>query len=313
MPLIRRPAAAELRIRAMGTETHLVVVGGPSRLLAQARRRIDDLERRWSRFRPDSEVSRLNAGSDRPTPTSVETRLLVRCALLGWRRTNGLFDPTVHDALLAAGYDRDLAAVRRNPGRRVGPFRPAPGCAGVAVDDAAGTVTLAEGVRLDPGGIGKGLAADLVVADLLDAGAAGACVNMGGDLRVAGAPPDGHGWRVALPAGAHDPAGTLHLAGGAVATSSTHQRRWTAGGMQQHHLIDPASGVPTPQARTATVVADTGWQAEVAAKVAVLAAPGDIDRLLDPLAVAALITDRHCTRRWGATDRFLEAQVRAAT
>lgn len=302
------PAAAELRLRAMGTQAHVLVVGGRRGQLQRAQDRIADLEQRWSRFRGDSEVSRLNAQAGHPVAVSDETRLLVRCAVLGWRHTRGLFDPTVYDAVHAAGYDRDLDLVRTRPGR-LRPTRPAPGCSGIHIDDSAGTVTLPAGARLDPGGIGKGLAADLVVDELVDGGAAGACVNLGGDLRVAGQAPDGPGWRVevANPSGG-EPVGTLHLRAGAVATSSTLDRRWTVAGVEQHHLIDPATGRPLPLRRAATVVAATAWQAEVAAKAALLVGAGERARLLPGLAAGTLIADGRRLHEWGAIARFLRPE-----
>jgi len=92
----------------MGTWAHVVIAGGGDRgqALDRARRRIDDLERRWSRFLPDSEVSRLNAGAGRPVLVSPETARLVARAVDAWRLTAGRFDPTVLPALVAAGYDR---------------------------------------------------------------------------------------------------------------------------------------------------------------------------------------------------------------
>ena len=100
----------EIRFRAMGSEIHLVVMGD-HRLLDVARRRIDDLERKWSRFIPTSEISRLNANRGEPVAVSDDTFLLVRRALEGWRATGGRFDPTVLGDLVRAGYDRPFEAV----------------------------------------------------------------------------------------------------------------------------------------------------------------------------------------------------------
>jgi FAD:protein FMN transferase len=303
----RQPVAAELRFAAMGTDAHIVVVGGAEGLAERARRRVDDLEARWSRFRTDSETSRLNAAAGAARAVSAETRVLVRCAVMGWHASAGRFDPTVHDALVAAGYDRDLALVRRRGDVPAARAQPSPGCAGIVVDDAAGTVALPEGVRIDAGGIGKGLAADLVVDETLAAGAAGVCVNLGGDLRVAGKAPDGPGWRIAVPHHrSGEPERTLHLLRGAVATSSTLTRRWRAGGAVQHHVIDPGTGRPGGHLEAVTVVAATGWQAEVAAKAALLAPPDEQDRLLNGLATGALLVGPTSATSWGAMERFLD-------
>ena len=132
---------------------------------------------------------------------------------------------------------------------------------------------LPEGVGFDPGGIGKGLAADLVVERLLRDGAAGACVNVGGDLRVEGQPRRGAAWAVdvahPLRPGARTPLG---LRSGAVATSTRTLRAWGPANDRRHHLIDPATGRPARSGlASATVVAAVAWQAEVVAKAAFVA------------------------------------------
>src|SRR3954449_11188966 len=93
----------------MGTEAQVVVVGGTPADVEAAQARVEDLERRWSRFRPDSELQRLNAGAGGPVRVSADTRVLVEAAIDAWRDTGGRFDPTVLDALEAGGYDRPFA------------------------------------------------------------------------------------------------------------------------------------------------------------------------------------------------------------
>ena len=120
-------------------------------------------------------------------------------AVSAWQVTRGRFDPTVLTALENAGYDRTFEAVDRDRMEPVGPARPAPGCALIELDRLVRAVRLPAGVRLDLGGIGKGYAADLVATELHRAGAAGVCVNLGGDLRVVGEPPDeAPAWVVAV-------------------------------------------------------------------------------------------------------------------
>src|SRR5579863_8411292 len=122
-----RRCSRERRFRAMGTDAHIVVVGGGPSLLDGAVARVAELERRWSRFLPDSEISRANALSGRPLEVSAETVRLVACAVSGWRLTSGRFDPTVLPALCDAGYDRDFrAAARRASAHTPPPARPAP-------------------------------------------------------------------------------------------------------------------------------------------------------------------------------------------
>jgi thiamine biosynthesis lipoprotein len=254
----------------MGTTAHVVVVG-PDHLIERALTRLADLESRWSRFIPTSELSRLNAAAGRPCVVSRDTRDVIALAVEAWYTTGGLFDPTVLRALVAAGYDRTFAEIESAP--PVPHTQPAPGCAGI--DIGTTTVTLPFGVALDLGGIGKGYAADLITGELMDAGAHGACVNIGGDLRATGDAPDDDGWVVSVDH-PHEPAteaARIAIADGAVATTSCTTRRW---GTDRHHLVDPGTGAPARTGMAAvTVVADEGWRAETLAKAAFLGMPVD--------------------------------------
>jgi thiamine biosynthesis lipoprotein len=274
MPTVAAPPGSltELFGRVMGTELHVLGLGADAAALDGVRRRLEALEARWSRFRPDSEVSRLNHGTGEPVAVSPDTRLLVRRAVQAWHDTLGRFDPTVLPAMEAAGYDRtftaltppDASAPAATDG--VGPSR---GLAGVVVDDRDGTVRLPSGTRFDPGAIGKGLAADLAATEAVADGTVdGILVNVGGDLRVAGEAPH-PGWGITL----DEPEGALvGLAAGALATSTIGRRRWQrADGTTAHHVIDPATGAPaTTAARTVTVVAGEAWRAETLATALLL-------------------------------------------
>jgi len=271
----------EVQFRAMGTNVHLIVVGGDEELLERGRARLDDLERRWSRFIADSELSTLNAlaGSGEPVALTSVTFDLVTAALDAWRASGGVFDPTILPSLVAAGYDRSFDE-GHGPTSLTGHVSR---CSEIVIDDAGHTVVLPAGCALDLGGIGKGRAADLVAADLLEEGADGVCINLGGDLRVAGvAPDDAPAWAVAVddpttPAGTHD-LYVVGLADAALATSSTTRRRWeSADGTTLHHLIDPRTGRPaTTGIASVTVIASTAVAAELAAKVSLIeGAPSD--------------------------------------
>lgn len=291
------------RFRAMGTTAHVVVLGGDEPLLERARARIDELERRWSRFRPDSELCRLNAARGRPVRVSADTLLAVRTAVAAWQLLNGVFDPTVLDALERAGYDRTFADIPARGDRAPTvaaddrAIRIVPGCAGIEIDPLVRAVTLPAHVRLDLGGVGKGLAADLVAESLLAAGAAGALVNLGGDLRVAGASPHPFGWTVDLEP---VPGGRVALTEGGLATSATTRRRWRVGSEEHHHVIDPTTGRPARTGvATATVIAMRAVDAEILATAALLT--GDragIDLLAMHDASGLIIDDdgnRHAT------------------
>jgi len=306
----------------MGTDAQVVVTGAPrdptvARLLDRAVERIADLESRWTRFRPESELSRLAVAAGRPTLVSDDTVLLVQRACAAWQLTGGRFDPTVADAVVALGYDRTLSELDRvgaDGGVSTTTVSGAavPGCTDVVIDGVVGAVTLPPGVRIDPGGIGKGLAADLTVAELLDAGAPGAMVNLGGDLRAAGEPPDGAAWTVAVddPADRSRELARVALADGAVATSSTLGRAWRRpDGTVAHHVVDPATGAPLRAAVvTASVVAGEAWWAEALA-TALLVSGGELPAALDrtdPTGAAALVvTADGDVRRIGPMERYL--------
>ena len=144
-------------------------------------------------------------------------------------------------------------------------------------------------MRIDLGGIGKGRAADLLAAELRDAGAAGVCVDLGGDVHVTGTAPEPTGWRVLLDPDVAPHPGFL-LAHGGVATSTRLRRRWNRGGTEQHHLVDPASGDPARTGLAAvTVVAADAAGAEVLAKAAFVAGPDAGAELLRTHGVTGLL------------------------
>jgi FAD:protein FMN transferase len=276
--------------RAMGSAASVSVVGNGPELLSLAHARVEALEARWSRFLPTSEVSALNAARGAPRVVSAETFELVARGVDAWRLTSGRCDPTVLGDVLRAGYTTSFDA--RPAVAHASATTLTRGCAGIVLDAGTRTVQLPAGTGFDPGGIGKGLAADLVVAELLAAGAEGACVNLGGDVRVAGTPPEAS-WAVAIEHPIRpDPAAVVHLADGAVATSSRLGRRWATSRGPAHHLIDPVSGRPAEvSVAAATAVAATGWQAEALAKAAFLAGAPAGAALLEDLGAAGLLVD----------------------
>jgi FAD:protein FMN transferase len=280
----------ERRFRAMGSDAHLVVVGGADRLLDDARRRIEDLEQRWSRFIDTSEICELNRRAGQAVVVSAETALLIERAIEAWRLTGGGFDPTVLGAVLRSGYDISFEQIA---GDRTAAINNSPivGCTDIHVEGR--TVRLPAGTGLDAGGIGKGLAADIVIGELLAAGVAGACVNLGGDLRVAGSNPNGDAWTIAVEhPSVEEPVALIGLHSGAVATSTTLRRRWTVEGQPRHHLIDPATGEPsTSDLELTTVIGAEAWIAEVLAKAVLLRGSARAFDIIDDHEVQVLTVD----------------------
>jgi thiamine biosynthesis lipoprotein len=225
-------------------------------------------EHRYSRFRGDSELTQVNRAAGWWITVSARFEALVRLALEQAAATDGLFDPTVLDAVIAAGYDRDYDEVLAGARAALHPSRPCGRWREVEV--RPGAIRLPAGVGLDLGGIAKGHTADLAADAAVAAGLPWALVNAGGDLRLAGDAPT-------IEIGIEDPAdpstaaARIGLAEGALATSSVMARAWGDG---LHHVIDPRTGAPSRTAALqATVWAPTCAEAEVRATWALLRGP----------------------------------------
>ncbi len=267
-PARDEPAIARHDFRAMGTAIHLLgPAGDPSfrRAAARVERRFAREERRFSRFRGDSELTRVNRAAGSATRVSRPFAEVLRMALEAAAATDGLFDPTVHDALVAAGYDRDFDEVLAGARGALHPAVPCGRWPEVEVDGCL--VRPPADVHLDLGGIAKGWTVDRAAEDALAAGLPWALVNAGGDLRIAGSAP-------ALDVAVEDPEHPeealvrLRLSVGAVATSSVAKRSWGPG---HHHVIDPRTGAPAAtELLQASVWAPTCAEAEVLATRALL-------------------------------------------
>jgi len=287
-------SAVDVTFRAMGSEIRLIVgepgPGGidPVDAVAEAKAFIEEFERCLSRFRPDSELCAVNAWGGDVVPASQLLRDAVAAGVEAAKRTDGLVDPTLVDQIEDAGYvgSREGAApvdlrtaLTMAPERRPAGPDPARRWAMVEIDDAAGLIRRPRGVRFDSGGIGKGLAADLI-ADRL-AGQTRFVVGCGGDLRVGGALAGRQEVLVEHPlTGEQDQ--RLYLEAGAVASSGINVRVWRReDGRYAHHLIDPRTGEPAWTGLVgATALAPTGVEAEAAAKAAVLSGPAGARRVL---------------------------------
>lgn len=308
----------------MASELHVVIVSADA---SSASAEFDDvfallthLEDSWSRFLDDSDVSRLNCGAGRPIAVDPSTLTLATAMVEAWKLTGGRFDPSVLPVLVEAGYrssidDPRLVTILPSGDVVVGgydkPHRSALG--DIVVDARAHTITLPFGLAIDPGAIGKGLAADLAVNQLLSSGAAGALVSVGGDMVMGGTPPPGAGdmWTVAVehPISPAQTVCTLAVNCGGVATSSTRSRRWIHDGEQRHHVIDPARAAQsTTDLASVTVVAPTGWLAEVHATAALIEGSHGALRYLDEHELSGVVI--HDDGRASATaDLDLRASV----
>lgn len=267
----------------MGTEILACVdvdSGQPPALLAEVPRWFEDWEQTLSRFRPDSELSRLNQAVDQPARVSAALWDVFQSAQMAERFTEGLVTPTVLDAMIEIGYDRDFASLQfgvqslaltgcfaktldsamRNAVRSL---------SAVQWDATARTIQLPAGVHLDFGGIAKGWAAHQAMSRLREIGPA--LMNCGGDIALSGALLDGSPWEIGVYKPFDRDSGYVEMLflehGCGVASSATDRRRWMQGGQARHHIIDPRTGLPAKSdVVSATVVAPTAVEAEAAAK-----------------------------------------------
>jgi thiamine biosynthesis lipoprotein len=279
-------AVAETTFPAMGTEVTVLIDDDTRTDHAAA---VRELFRRWeetlSRFRPDSELSRVNAAGGDPAPAGPLLRSVTAEALRAAAATGGVFDPTMGRRMSALGYGESLGTEWVVPRAALLGRHLPDGWRDVRVDDDAGTVSVPAGLALDLGGIAKGMAVDAAAELLRGAGVRSALVSAGGDMRATG---EAGGWQVAFE---DAPAEQITLTSGAVATSSLSRRNWVHEGIRRHHLIDPRTGLPARSGlRSASVAADTCVRAEVAAKAAFVLGRDRGARFLERLGAPGLLT-----------------------
>jgi thiamine biosynthesis lipoprotein len=277
------------RFRAMGSDVHLLA---PARRARECANAVEGLFAEWedtlSRFRPESELSRLNDQAGAPVGVGPILLGAVEASLDAARATGGLFDPTLRHELVRMGYDRSFEEIDHRdatPGDRPlggGAWRR------ILVDMSAGTVGLPAGSGLDLGGIAKGMAVDASLELLSELGVDAALVSAGGDLAVHGLPPGKRAWGVLV---GGDPEGpVVPLVRGAIATSGTARRRWRQGEVERHHLVDPETGEPAVGGlRQVTVAGGSCRAAEVGATAAFVAGRRLGPTLLARLGLAGLL------------------------
>jgi len=285
--------------RAMNTDVAVITdAAHDARVTAAVERVFADAEQRFSRFRNDSELARLN----RATEPMVVSRPMFD-ALVAARRyvemTDGVFDPAIGGTLVALGYDRSFAPgaldrdsatlrVAARPGAFDRDTDVAPPRAGrfldVRLDPVRRTVTRPIELVLDLGGMIKGRTVDRASALLPDRGA----IDAGGDAVLRGA----GGWLVDIE-DPRDPARTIATArvrNGAVATSAANRRRWRVANANRHHLVDPRTQrSATTDLLQATIFAPTAELADVLAKTVFVLGARAGEAFVDRIGIGAVL------------------------
>lgn len=279
---------------------------------------LSEMHDRLTRFDPDSELSALNSSPLESVEGSDFLVLAVQAAVEAAERSGGLIDPVMIEALAEVGYTNSKAgsqsaplaeALASAPERAPARARPDSPWRSISVDSDHSMITRPPGLRMDLGGIGKGLAADLAAARL--EGFPTWCADIGGDLRLGGT------------AGVDREVGVTHpltgemqitfmLSQGAVATSGISRRVWKAPGNDAfaHHLLDPSTGLPAwTGVIQATAVAGSAQEAETLSKVALLSGPVRGQEILEGAAGGVLVLDSGEVRACGS----LAERVRGGT
>lgn len=291
---------ADRIFRAMGCRARLSVDDPAAHLLDALVLAADGLESRWSRFDDASEISQLNRSSGSPVIVSAETADLLDKARMAHHVTGGWFDPLMLSELLAAGYTESFELLgafgvpEMYTAERTASLAEArPSMTDADIDPVIGLVQLPEGSAFDPGGIGKGLAADRLAVSALDAGAEWVIIEFGGDVRVAGHGLEFGEFQIEV---GHPDGGVMcnvAMIDGGAATSGTGRRRWRGLlGDERHHLLDPRTGRPAESDLTSvTVLADEAWWAEAVATAAVVAGRDRGLQMVRDIGLAAIATD----------------------
>jgi thiamine biosynthesis lipoprotein len=234
-----------------------------------------------SRFRPDSELCRLNSRAGRSTSVSPLLFEALELALRAAELTAGDVDPTVGRALELAGYDRDWTLLDPPAGepeqsRASLTVRVRRGWQTIELDRAALAARIPTGVRIDLGATAKAWAADRSAVAAAAACDGGALVSIGGDIAACGPSPS-EGWHIRVTddhrSDPSAPGQTVSIRSGGLATSSTAVRRWSHGGHTMHHIIDPRTEAPVLDTwRTVSVAAASCADANIATTAALVRA-----------------------------------------
>lgn len=287
------PGETVIDFDAMGSVCRIRLAGLEDRQArawaAKAIEEVRRIEAKYSRYRPDSVVSRINAAAGRAEvlPLDDETAQLIGFADQLWRASGGLFDIT--SGVLRRAWD--FRAGRLPVPAEIDALLPLIGWDRVDWNGAA--IRLPQpGMQLDFGGFGKEYAVDRAASVLLDLGAASGIVNLGGDLRVLGPRPEGSPWRVAVahPRRAGAVVASLPITAGALATSGDYERFLEVDGRRYCHLLHPRTGWPVAHRQAVSVLAPACLAAGALTTVAMLMTSG-AEEFLDSQGVAWLTID----------------------
>ena len=284
----------------MGTKFFCLLVGADKAICDSVYELANDLEAKWSRFLSGSEVMQLNNNPDSMHPVSDATLRLVNEMKLGFELTQGIYSGKILGDLLDLGFARS----RSNPENSTSwntKDESSADLADVEIDLDAKSVCVPSGVALDAGGIGKGLAADLMSDYAMQLGAMGVAVFAGGDVAVKGMAAGAAGWKINI-SDPNDDAKVINsvsLSRGGLATSSP--MGWKSG--SAHHIIDPRTHKSAESnVLQATVISQNASQAEVLAKMCVILGTQEGISRIDSLGLAALIVDNtnqvHTSKNW---------------
>jgi FAD:protein FMN transferase len=284
------------RWRALGTSVVVAVTDPTALQVARdtVAAEIEALDLACSRFRDDSDLSRLNAANGVPVMVTPLLAEAIRAALRAARLTDGDVDPTVGASMKAIGYDDDFTVIAADGPASAHPFSPAAGWARVAMTDHPTLVTLPAGTLLDLGATAKALGADRAAAAAYAAAGVGVLVSLGGDIATAGCAPPG-GWAVRVTddhaAACEAPGQRITLQSGGLATSSSTVRHWRRGGVAIHHIVDPRTGTPAVSPyRTISVAAASCVDANTASTAAMVRGRSAADWLESTGLPARLVT-----------------------
>ena len=286
-----------LEFRAMGCEM-LAIVDAKSRpsLLAQVPEWFEEWEQVLSRFRFDSELTRLNQTHEQPVSVSETLWDVLQAARKAEQITDGLVTPTLLAAIVEAGYDRPFDLLPQQTANRPVPdLTTPPPLTAITMNYPDRTVSLPAGMNLDFGGVAKGWAADQAMKRLQAEGPA--LVDAGGDIGISSPRLDRSPWPIGItdPFQPDEEFETLYLRAGGIATSGKDRRRWLRNGILQHHIIDPLTKQPADtDVLTVTVIAPDVLQAEAAAKAAfILGRRSGLEWIETQPKLAALLVTEH--------------------